>query len=138
MFYAFSTANSTGLSYHHSNRGYFSILINSFGDVISADEGFDFFKFHGCMMWVAWCLLGLIQISSNRYMKVYWKYSMWIHRVGGAIILLITLIIGGIAINKLGGEIELGWHTTLGFIVFLLVSLLVFGGVGTRIMLRRL
>ena len=52
--------------------------------------------------------------------------------------MLITLIIGGLAINRLGGEIELGWHTTIGFIIFLVVTLIVLGGVTVRILLRRL
>ena len=61
MFWAYSYANSTYTKYHGNNRGYFSIRLNAFGDVLSADgEGFDFFKFHGWMMWSAWGLLALL------------------------------------------------------------------------------
>lgn len=45
-------------------------------------------------MWTAWGILGFIQLASNRWLKGYWYLNMWIHRIAGTSIMIITLIMG--------------------------------------------
>ena len=63
---------------------------------------------------------------------------MWVHRISGSIIWLITLIMGLIAVKKAGWEVENSLHTIIGFIVTVVVTFIVLGGVFTRIMMNRL
>ena len=52
---------------------------------------FGFFLSHGYNMWIAWVLLGTAQISSTRYLKgTLPGINMWIHRIAGTLMLLIT------------------------------------------------
>lgn len=89
-------------------------------------------------MWAAWGIFGLIQLVSNRYLKVYWKLNMWVHRISGSIIWLLTLVMGFMAISRANWEVTYSPHNILGFCITLLVTLLVLGGVFTRSMMNRL
>jgi uncharacterized membrane protein len=62
---------------------------------------------------------------------------MWIHRIGGTAILLITLIFGIIAVVRIG-EVENQAHNVMGFILLLIVTFIALGGIFTRSMLNRL
>ena len=67
-------------------------FINKF--IIAMPDWFTF-KIHGWMMWTAWSLLSLIQFASNRYLKgVLYGKNMWIHRIIGTVIMLISIIFG--------------------------------------------
>ena len=55
-------------------------------------------QIHGWALWAAWGILGLVQIASNRYLKVFWKVHMWIHRIGGTLIFLITIALSIVGI----------------------------------------
>ena len=62
---------------------------------------------------------------------------MWIHRIAGTIILIVTLTFAIIAVVKIG-EIEEMAHNIMGFILLLIVSFIAIGGVFTRSLLNRL
>lgn len=62
---------------------------------------------------------------------------MWIHRVSGAAIMVITIIFSSMAINKVNG-INNRVHNIFGVIVLSLVILVVLGGVFSRSRLNRL
>jgi len=53
-----------------------------------------YFLVHGWAMWTTWTIIGLTQIASSRYLKHHWRLNMWIHRFGGALMLLVTLLYG--------------------------------------------
>jgi hypothetical protein len=57
-------------------------------------------------MWSAWGIFGMIQLLTNRYLKRYWKYVMWVHRIAGTLILLITMVLGIYTIGHGGWEVE--------------------------------
>jgi hypothetical protein len=79
-------------------------------------------------LWAAWGVLGLIMIASNRYLKVFYRVHIWIHILGGAIILIVTLVLGGIAIEEVG-KIDTGYlHPIIGFIIFILSIIITTGG----------
>ena len=96
------------------------------------------FKIHGWMMWTAWSVLSLVQFASNRYLKgtLYGKH-MWIHRIIGTAIMLITLIFGYYAWQKLSFKILPNWHSYFVFPIFFGVPLVAIGGIITRSYLRR-
>lgn len=51
------------LNYHNDDRGFFGIEVSEDGSIIGyvvEEDGFDFFLFHGYMMWVAWGLFALL------------------------------------------------------------------------------
>jgi len=98
--YAFN--ESVTMKYHNNDRGFFSIQVLPNNLVIIGNDKafFDFYALHGGLMWVAWGILGLIQLSSTRYLKVYWWLNMWIHRIAGTLILTITLTMGILAMQK--------------------------------------
>ncbi len=85
------------MKYHKTKRGFAGIEILSDLSVRTSAvtyETFDFYVYHGLLMWTAWGLLGFIQLASNRWLKGYWYLNMWIHRLAGTSIMIITLIMG--------------------------------------------
>ena len=96
--------------------------------------------YHGWLMWTAWALLGYLQIVSNRYLKSFWWLHMWIHRISGTLILILSYaMILAVAnfyywIPCFCGEI----HFILGFIVLSFMTAIVLGGVFTKSMMGRL
>jgi hypothetical protein len=125
----------------HQERGYWGIIVRGDGAVVlSNDVPFDFFELHGFMMWSAWGVLGLVQLFTNRYLKlgIGWKYTMWVHRIAGTLTLLITWIFAMLALRRKGWEVEVGVHQVLGVTILSLVTLIVVFGVINRIMMQRL
>lgn len=96
----------------HSSRGYFTIEIMEDGTIKDyvepepePESTFNLYLFHGWMMWAAWSFLGFIQLLTNRYLKQFWSVKMWIHRIAGSLIWIITLVAGILLIKDLGWEI---------------------------------
>ena len=89
-------------------------------------------------MWTAWGVLGMIQLMSSRYLKMYWYFNMWIHRITGTIILILTFTFAIMAINQNDGVISKSYHAGIGITILCLVTLVAFGGITTRILLNRL
>lgn len=84
------------------------------------------------MMWTAWGVLGFFMILSNRWLKVYYRFYFWIHAISGTCILILTFVLGLIAMKEVGWVIDNYPHTYMGFIMLVLVGLLVIGGYFTR------
>lgn len=103
-----------------------------------SDLNINFFLIHGTAMWLAWGVFSLVQISSNRYMKgSHWDTRMWIHRISGGIIVVITLIYALYAFGYLGWKVLDNGHSYFVFPVLALVLIVAILGVITRSMLRR-
>jgi len=62
---------------------------------------------------------------------------MWIHRLAGTSILIITLTLGLLAIKKLDWKLTSNPHNVIGFIVMVWVGLISFGGIFARSRLNR-
>jgi glucan phosphoethanolaminetransferase (alkaline phosphatase superfamily) len=108
MIYAFRYGDPPTIKYHGKNKGFFEIFLNKDLTVTGEAKEFviaEFYYIHGWLMWGAWGLLSLLMIVSNRHLKHVWWLHMWIHRLGGTFILLITLIMGILAVTKIG-EVE--------------------------------
>jgi hypothetical protein len=84
-------------------------------------------------MFIGWGIFGMIQHISNRYMKKHWRSYIWVHRISGTMILLITIAMGIVGIKlagwKLAGD-EV--HTVIGLIVFFATFFVAVGGVFAR------
>ena len=96
------------------------------------------FKLHGWLMWTAWSVLSLVQFASNRYLKgtLYGK-NMWIHRMIGTTIMLITLVFGWAAYKYENYYIFDNWHSKFVFIILFGVPFIAIGGIISRSFLRR-
>lgn len=84
------------MKYHKTNRGFSGMEILADLSVKQSPTlvTYDFNLYHGLLMWTAWGILGFIQLASNRWLKGYWYLNMWIHRIAGTSIMIITLIMG--------------------------------------------
>eukprot|EP00347_Sterkiella_histriomuscorum_P024123 403332230 len=124
---------------HNHWPEFFSIYISKSGDVYESGGGggydFSIYLKHGWVMWAAWGILGLIQIISNRYLKVYWKANRIVHTLSGVSILILTLVMGLLAMQKGSWEISKLWHTLMGFIIMVAVGFIVIGGIMTGVQL---
>jgi hypothetical protein len=87
---------------------------------------------HGWVLWAVWFILGLIMVLSNRYMKVFWKAHMWIHRVSGLLMLILTIVFASIIIKDKGGEIEDNPHSIIGIVILAVVIFTALFGLFTR------
>ncbi len=125
---------------HHTGTGSFAIQIHSNGDVteVKDEEPTPFEVYHGFLMWTSWGLLGLFQLITNRYMKVFWKFNRLLHALSGILMLIITLTMGILGIQHSYNQILVGWHYIMGFIVLCLVSLIVIGGIMNSVILNTL
>lgn len=118
---------------HNSFPQFFSIYISEDGDVSDGGGGggdydFSIYLKHGWLMWAAWGILGLLQFASMRYLKVFWRVNRIIHVISGFSILIITLVMGLLAMKRGNWEIEKLWHTVMGFAILLAVVIVVIGG----------
>lgn len=102
-----------------------------------AESAFDFYELHGFMMWGAWGVLGLVQLLTNRYCKGGngWRYTMWVHRICGTLMLLITFVMAFMALDKADWKVNKGVHEVLGVMILSFVALLVAGGIFNRSMM---
>ena len=71
-----------------------------------------------------------------RYLKVYWKASIWLHRISGIIIWGSTVTMAFITIAKDEWEIKKGLHPAIGLAVFIAVTLPSIGGIFARYQLE--
>ena len=102
------------------------------------DLNINFFLIHGTAMWIAWGLFAIVQIASNRYMKgSHWDTRMWVHRISGGIIVVITLIYAIYAFGFLGWNVINNAHSYFVFPILALVLIVAILGVITRSLLRR-
>lgn len=69
------------------------------------DTDFTIYLKHGWLMWASWGILALLQVISNRYFKVFWRFNRWVHVVSGMSILIITLVMGLLAMKRGNWEI---------------------------------
>ena len=53
-----------------------------------------FFNIHGCVLWVAWGIVTLLQIASIRYLRPCKKLSYFIHLLTGLVIVIATIVLG--------------------------------------------
>ena len=53
-------------------------------------------------MWTSWALIGLLQISTNRYLKHHWRWSKIVHSVLGFFAMALVITASLIAL-KTGG-----------------------------------
>ncbi len=89
-------------------------------------------------MWLTWGVLGFLQLASNRYLKSQWTWHLWMHRITGTIILLMTLGLGILSIKEYGWSVYPAPHNIIGVIVISVVTLITLGGVFTRSRMMRL
>eukprot|EP00347_Sterkiella_histriomuscorum_P018114 403346733 len=125
----------------HENRGSFLLALQTdgtvtyLGDTTTRDsQG----KIHGWLLWAAWTVLGFIQIVSNRYLKVFWKVHLWVHRLAGTAILVITIVMSIIGIKRMDWKLKDEPHFILGLIVFFGITFLSVGGIITKSTMNRL
>lgn len=95
-------------------------------------------KVHSWLMWLSWGVLGFLQLSTNRYLKGYWRARMWAHRIIGSLILILTIAMGILGIRQndwtLSGS---HGHYVIGLIIFFSVFFVAVGGVAARSVTRR-
>lgn len=90
---------------------------------------------HWCapnILWAAWGLLGFLQIASSRYLKVYWKCSMLLHRISGVFIVVMTIALSIVAFKAASWQLQSGIHVVLGAIALFVCGLLAIGGFVAR------
>ena len=78
--------------------GYMQIRIETTGYVNELNV-FDLYVIHGIVFAVIWGLLALLQIAAARWLKMYHRISMWVHRISGFLIFLGTFIMAMITIK---------------------------------------
>lgn len=98
--------------------------------------GYDFF-WHGVFMWSTWTGFGLVQVASNRYFKAdLLGTHMWIHRIIGTLMMVITLYHGVRAWIQMSTIVK-NTHSIFVFPILFLILFIALGGVLTRSKLRR-
>jgi hypothetical protein len=86
---------------HTRGKGFlneFTAYINQDGSV-TLSQTTDVYFTHGAGLLFVWGFLGLLQITSNRYMKKYWSVAMWMHRISAGIIWLGTIYFSVLALK---------------------------------------
>ena len=84
----------------------------------------NFYLAHGWVLWFAWGPLGLVQIMSGRYFRVWWKVNMWMHIISGVSVMLLTYLYVFLAIKEKNWVIGASFHDVLGMIDLILIGVL--------------
>ena len=92
----------------------------------------EMYLIHGIGMWVAWGLLGLMQMVSNRYMKHHWTVAMWLHRISAGLIWSITVGMSFLAFDSESWSLKKGIHPLMGVGILATVTLPILGGLFAR------
>jgi hypothetical protein len=99
---------------------------------------FNWFLLHGWMLWAAWTIFAIVQIASTRWLKGSIPgTNMWVHRINGMLIIVITLTFAIWAWNKLGWTILNNEHSYFVFPVLFLVLVVAALGIASRSCMRR-
>jgi len=78
---------------HTKGRGFDStldILINLDGTISLASDT-DLFLTHSLLQWLAWGVLGSLQIITNRYFRQHYKAATWTHVCSGLSIVILSI-----------------------------------------------
>lgn len=92
-------------------------------------------------MYVTWGFLVFFQVFSGRYLRFLYKVRMWMHRIIGAIVIIVTVFFAmyiwlnyyTLSVDGIGK-----YHKPLGTLLFIWIIVQVGGGVLNRIVMRRL
>ena len=129
MIWAFSEDRGSFVN-HQSNYGPFALDINENGTIsLTTPKSKSIAIAHGYLLWVAWGVLGYVQIASSRYLKVFWRSYMWIHRITGFIILIITIVLSIFGIKICTWKLNRTPHDILGLAVFFIMTFVTLFGV---------
>lgn len=96
--------------------------------VMGPPGGIVYFRWKGWFMWVSWGLIGMLQIVTARYIKVFWKVNMWLHLAQGIWLFLVTIILGLHALSRYDYHLTTDPHGRNGSFVMTTVGIIVFGG----------
>lgn len=129
------------IPYHSVNKGVQKLSFTNDGEIVGPInpplKGFDIYVFHGWTMWVSWGILGLIQLMTNRYLKIYWKYAIYIHGICGTISLILTCVAAFMMIDHMNWSLPEDpnyiWHPIMGLTVLTSVALISMGGIIVRL-----
>ena len=91
---------------------------------------------HGLYVWVAWTIISLLQITTNRYMLHWIKSHQVLHTLFGLTSLSLTLYGGAIAFQARRMTVVVDVHPIMGMISSTLALLLTLGGF-TALMTRQ-
>ena len=121
---------STSIEYHGRSISYFSLKVESIlikdsvryivSGKVSSDGrfGVQTSLAHGWILWTAWGILGLYQVIGLRYMKPFWKMSVFFHQVTGYLIVAVTIVFSILGIRKLQWMLIFEGHNIWALIVF--------------------
>jgi glucan phosphoethanolaminetransferase (alkaline phosphatase superfamily) len=135
-----ASANYSQTPGHFAGRGFYGtmkIFINTNGYVDNQLIVFDFYMIHGIVLGITWGALALLQIAAARWLKMYHKASMWVHRISGFIIFLATFIMAMLTFKNDDWEIKSGYHPAIGLTIVITMSLLTIGGITARTVLEK-
>ena len=130
--------DSYKMSYHESNKRSGTFTLFEDGTCLGGgggDEGGDDhngkFIAHGYIMWFSWCLISIMQIFTNRYLRHKWKWRQLLHSVLGFISLLLFGTGTLIAFQASGWIFSVSFHAIIGRVAVILGLFLVFAGIFT-------
>ncbi|CDW82462.1 cytochrome b5-like heme steroid binding domain containing protein [Stylonychia lemnae] len=91
-----------------------------------------FHRMHGWILWLTWGPLALIQFATTRYLKTF-KYGIWVHIFTGVLNLIVTIVLGVLAIRENQWTINDNLHSRCGLLLIGMVALVNLTGVIMRL-----
>lgn len=127
--------DSSTFTFHGENFLIFQQIYNLDGTCTSEiDDGGGssnlLYYVHGSFMWISWALIGLLQISLNRYCRAHWRWNKIAHAILGFIAAALVITAGFLALKHGGWKVKgASFHAKMGFSVFVLGLVLIVGGI---------
>mmetsp|Transcript_16312 Transcript_16312/g.20666 ORF Transcript_16312/g.20666 Transcript_16312/m.20666 type:complete len:119 (-) Transcript_16312:1508-1864(-) len=86
-------------------------------------------------MWISWALIGLLQISTNRYWRDSWRWNKIVHAILGFSAFVLVLTAGLLSLGHKDWTLnsDSSFHAKMGFSVFILGLTLMLGGITANI-----
>jgi hypothetical protein len=123
---------------HTRGKGFHTLFDMHIGEdgKVSLTLVSDVYLSHGLAMWAAWTILSLLQISSLRYLKQYWRFSMWLHRISAFLLWGTTLGLGYQALDHENWTLKEGYHPLFGVGIVVSVTMPMLGGIFAKYLLE--
>lgn len=123
----------------HFERGWFQLRFNKNDTdgsvfistkVVSVDDPKFEIRNDGWWLWIAWCLLSVIMVTTRRYMSFAWLTGTVIHSIIGLLITGITLFFSFVGMQHLEWRIDkITQHTFIAIAAFAFTPIMAATGV---------
>jgi len=122
----------------HKVWGHFEVIIYEDGTILATEPVGgtvdEIYILHGYLLYVAWGLLLIVQLSSVRYLKWKWRWNMWLHGISGSMAGIISIVACWNMLTRFVKLESQNPHIFQGFIFLFACNFMICGGIMNKML----